>query len=384
MPKHASATLFGLALALLTMAGCGGKPSTSPFPPPSAVAANKFDATDVLPYIDGPVQEGRNYVYCGTFQLAWNELQDNYIKAPLQLEHAEQWAERLNARRFDKSQLSDDTYIAAVAQSGKDLCEKVRQAMQEKFPDQSIKLPAPTPDPELTAYAYLCKVLSFQEAFDRLPEPLEFTTAAGKQPVAAFGIRQFDYGSDRDEQLGEQITILDFVNGDDFILRLNTTSTKDEVILAKVRPEGTLLATVDAVEKRIAESQLTEYQQQPGVLETVIVPVIEISLDRKYDELVGAKLLNPGWELWFLVQARQDIRFRLDEHGARLESTAEVAATSDAATPRQMIFDRPFLLMLREKDGEKTRQPYLAVWIENAELLQPFAKDDTPAATNEQ
>ena len=130
------------------------------------------------------------------------------------------------------------------------------------------------------------------------------------------------------------------------------------------------------VEKRIAESQLTEYRRELQVLDTVIVPVIEISLDRKYDELIGARLLNPKWELWFITQARQDIRFRLDEFGARLESTAEIAAAgSDGADqPRQMIFDRPFLLLLREKNDGKTKEPYLAVWIENTEVLKAFSR----------
>jgi hypothetical protein len=335
-----------------------------------------LDATDVLPYVDGPVEAGRNYVYCGTFQLAWNDLQDNYIKAPLQLENAQQWAERLNARRFDKSQLSNDCYVAVVGRSAEELGKKVRQAMQERFPDQSLSLPAAAAEPELMAYAYLRKTLSFQEAFDRRPEPLDFHTAAGKQPVAAFGIREFVYGSDRDEQLSEQVTVLDYVSDDDFVLRLNTTSARDEVILAKIRPAETLLATVDAVEKRITESELTEYQRELHVHESAIVPVIEIGVERHYDELIGAKLLNPDWETWFITQARQDILFRLDEHGARLESTAELAVGADADEPRQMIFDRPFLLMLREKDAGKAQEPYLAVWIENTEVLKPFTETE--------
>jgi len=378
MSKHTPVTLIGLTLALSIAAGCGSRPATQPFPPPADVAAGDLDATDVLPFIDGPLEEGRNYVYCGTFQLAWNELQDNYIKAPLQLEHAEDWAERLNARRFDKSQLSDEDYIVAVGQSGKELWEKVAPVCQQKFPKQSLRMPAATPDPEFAAYACLCKTLPFQEAFDRRPEPLEFNSATGKEPVAAFGLKDFAYGSDREVQLHEQITILDYVSDDDFILRLNTTSTKDEVILAKMQPKETLLATVDTVEKRIAESQLPEHRQELQVLESVIVPVIEISLDREYDELIGANLLNPGWELWFVTQARQDIRFRLDEHGARLESTAEMAVGADADEPRQMIFDQPFLLMLREKGDGEPKEPYLAVWIENTEVLKPFSEDEAP------
>ena len=117
---------------------------------------------------------------------------------------------------------------------------------------------------------------------------------------------------------------------------------------------------------------------------TVIVPVIEIGLDRNYDELIGAKLLNPGWESWCVTQARQEIRFRLDERGARLESTAEMAVGADAGKPRQMIFDRPFLLMLREKDDGQAKEPYLAVWIENTEVLKPFAEEETTIVATEE
>ena len=60
------------------------------------------------------------------------------------------------------------------------------------------------------------------------------------------------------------------------------------------------------------------------------------------------------------------------------ESMLRVAELAPAAPekPRQMIFDGPFLLILREKGDKKAKEPYLAVWIENTEVLEPFTKTE--------
>jgi hypothetical protein len=61
------------------------------------------------------------------------------------------------------------------------------------------------------------------------------------------------------------------------------------------------------------------------------------------------------------------IRFRLDEWGAHLESYGEGAASEGAEERRQFVFDKPFLLYMQETSGNA---PYLAIWIETAEVLE--------------
>ncbi len=41
------------------------------------------------------------------------------------------------------------------------------------------------------------------------------------------------------------------------------------------------------------------------------------------------------------------------------------------AGKRKFVFDRPFLICLTEREAD---QPYFAAWIENAELMEPFAE----------
>jgi hypothetical protein len=62
----------------------------------------------------------------------------------------------------------------------------------------------------------------------------------------------------------------------------------------------------------------------------------------------------------------------LDESGARLESAFELAmsnghAPSPPTRPRMFVLDRPFLLYMKEPTAD---QPYLAIWVANAELME--------------
>ena len=71
-----------------------------------------------------------------------------------------------------------------------------------------------------------------------------------------------------------------------------------------------------------------------------------------------------------IVLALQNVRFRLDEHGAILKSEAAMAAeAADRRSLAQFIFDKPFLILLERKDAA---QPYFALWVDNPELLAPF------------
>jgi len=106
--------------------------------------------------------------------------------------------------------------------------------------------------------------------------------------------------------------------------------------------------------------------------ESLVVPIIDLNVQRRYAELEGRFLTNPKWSKIYLAVAEQGIRFRLDENGARLESTADQRWTSKVREkPAQYIFDKPFLLYLKRKSSD---QPYLAMWIETPELLKEMGK----------
>ena len=90
--------------------------------------------------------------------------------------------------------------------------------------------------------------------------------------------------------------------------------------------------------------------------------------------LIGRKLANPGWPGDFIANARQIVKFQLNESGAILESEVDVTVNGfddpkPMPEPRRFIFDKPFLVILQQRNAI---QPYFAAWIANEELLHPF------------
>jgi hypothetical protein len=72
----------------------------------------------------------------------------------------------------------------------------------------------------------------------------------------------------------------------------------------------------------------------------------------------------------FIADARQAIQFLLSRGGAELRAEARIAVARAApamrSKPLEIVFDRPFLFLMRKRGAER---PFLAVWIDNAEIL---------------
>jgi hypothetical protein len=89
-------------------------------------------------------------------------------------------------------------------------------------------------------------------------------------------------------------------------------------------------------------------------------------ITHSYNELIGRFFINKNFEEYFITEAVQSIRFKLDEKGALLKSESRIGGAPISPRPKFLIFDKPFLLVMKEKKGT---YPYFAVWIDNAELM---------------
>lgn len=360
-----NATPGVLALILLAACGCGRR-DASELPP--VVPAEQLQQTDVLPHPEGPITPGRNYVYCATFQLAWNELSEKIIKEPVKLEGDPAAATILNKASFKQKDLSSDSCLAMAGSVQDGIVGRIRSEMQRRFPSSGFDVPDPASDSMFYIYAYLEKALAFEEKFDRMPQPIEFRTKKENISVQAFGIRDRTY-SDHFKKLCSQVTILDYKDHGDFVLRLNTVSKTDELVLAKITPGKTLDETVRAVQARVGQSQIKEWDRGLAISEPFEIPVITVAVQKSYSDLVNKDFRNAGWKGLFIGKADQGIRFRLDESGAQLRSQADLNVKSTyRKEPREFIFDKPFLIYLKERSSQ---QPYLAIWVETSEVLEP-------------
>jgi hypothetical protein len=319
--------------------------------------------TTVSPHMEMPIQSGQNLVYCSTFQIAWNKLKVDIIKGDIKVQKPVAIVPLLNKSLSTESDLSEEDYLALAGFAGDNIVGRINASIERKFNDDTWLLDAAEySDSAIISYSYLKKELKFEHPFEDFRGPITFYSRDGREEVEAFGISK--YGSKPEHQnLRNQVELLDYSGRNNFIIRLNALSSTDEIILAQIPPGRTLLDTIKNVESRISSSKST-YLQKDDVLQ---IPKLDLSLTHSYSSLLGVYLANKGFEDYFFDEATQRLDFRLDESGARVKSDAIIVLKRGPVPEfKLLVFNRPFLLYIKKQNGE---YPYLAMWIENTELL---------------
>jgi len=338
--------------------------------------AKQFPQTVVSPHDEAPIRPGKNVLWCSTFQLVWNEA-CRYAGGGIHMEREPAVVPILNKKNASQDDVDRASCLVLSGLVEQGIIGKIREELARKFegqasPDLLNSIELSRPDGYL-AYAYLFRALPFRYPLKRQDEPLTFGTAK----VASFGLRNVT-GRVDEMTRAEQIKVLDYKNGDDFIVALQPEDKNERIVLAKIAPADTLPKTVAAARSRIAASDpgsgpdrwKREWQREFHIGESLVVPLLDFELWKQYDELCGKTITTPGpLHGMPIVAALQAIRFRLDEHGAILKSEATMVKGMAESEPRQLIFDKPFLILLERRDA---RRPYFALWVDNTELLTPW------------
>ncbi len=335
--------------------------------------ASDLKHTIISPHLETPVATGENVLWCGTFQLAWNEA-CSLAGENLRFNNEPTMVRMLNKRAFTKQDLDAESYVAVAGFVRDGVHGQIVRQLEETFDGQATPRYIPpeslTPRPQdIVVYAYLFKNLEFQTPFERINKPIAFET----EQVSCFGIGE-EYKSKHHEML-DQFVILDYQSEGDFVIEFKTKSNRDRVILAKMQPEATLEATARAVQKRAANPEPTETQ----IGDVLKVPKFNFDITRRYRELEGKGLLtaNPNVaDDLVVLSALQNIRFQFDEKGVRLRSESHMVFGCGGPPPppptkHVMIFDKPFLIMLQRAEADV---PYFALWVGNPELLVKVKK----------
>jgi hypothetical protein len=329
--------------------------------------------TQIVANPDAQLNPANNVIWCGTLQLAWNEAIGLIGEKP-RFFHQPPLVDLLNREDFTRRDLDPGSYVAIADFERNHVEAEIRAALEKVFhgaasPDLIPPVP-PNPGPDdFVAYAYLFKNLAFARPFLN-SDSIVF---AGT-PVKGFGFT--GKPSDLRDQLAAQVTICSYNSADDFVIKLKTSQPGDELILAKVPPLAmkippglNLLPTLIT-----ADSRATAYAGAVGPGDVLAIPKINIDLEKEFTELEGLKL-NPGpaakiQSQLTLTRAQQLVRFQLNEKGAVLKSEATLgfAATAMIAPQHRLIFDKPFLILMKQAGSAK---PYFAMWVGNASLLIP-------------
>jgi hypothetical protein len=325
--------------------------------------------TTIAPTLDSPCPAGQNIIWCSSFQLAWNEVRDGVIGAPLEVPGAEEIAARLNTAKQSVADLDAGSVYAAGGWIKKGIRERIQRDMAAKFPSHVLADFGHHTD-GILAYSYLTANVSFKYPFRQVEKGLTFTDSQGIQTqVAGFGLWEAYLRPYKNVR--EQVEILCVRPKDwdhpwelaEYVIDLCRHSRPYQVVVARADWKGSLAETLEHIRTLTADFQKSppyEKARWLGENDELTIPEMSWRIDHRFNELIGRGVANVGMPI---VEALQTIELRLDRSGTRLESEATFAI---AALPRHFEFNRPFLIYLQKRDAE---HPFFAMWVDNAELL---------------
>jgi hypothetical protein len=338
-------------------------------------SSDQLQHTVIVPTLDTPIPEGKNAIWCASFQIAWNKLKSDVAKGPMQIKGAEAIAERLNKSPVTEADLPDGSHYAAAGLVKDGVVERIQREMAERFPNvRKPEFISLVPNPVIVAYGYLNAGIKFTHPFRQQQDRFEFRDSNGQPShLVSFGTRGWKPVAPDDIPMHEQVEVLmvDRPKGSDepvpsaFALDLCKASRPNQLILA-VLPRGRTLG--EALEY-VAAGRATYQPRKLWAGSHVQVPDLDWTIDHRYRELETNTSLLLGAAELFPIGTAQHIRFQLNRSGVRVESDTKVAVAAGGDV--HYDFNRPFLIILKKRDAAN---PFFVMWVDNAELLQKWGE----------
>lgn len=292
-------------------------------------------------------------IWCGTFQLIWNDLKNDLAKQDIVFTPQLKVVENLNKETFRVNDLSDKYFYKKIGTPSISLKKEIEQAIKDKFNEKSDILNDfewENRDPkDFFLYAMLKKEFQFEKAFEELDNG-KFTDY---ENVSYFGIKK----SSESEELRNQVKVLYYNSKDDFAIKL-ITKQEDEVILCK-NPKGN---TFNEIYKNIT-TQESKYKGNKNFQEGELLKVPNIKMNEKteFTEIQNKSFLFSNGDSYHIEKALQTIQFELDKTGGKIKSEAGMMVKYESAIMideiREFAIDDTFAIFLIEKGKDK---PYFA------------------------
>jgi hypothetical protein len=317
-----------ILIVLLGPSGCryeaGGSPplATRTYDGPSGA----LKKTVIVPSLDTPFMEGKSAIWCGSFQMAWNQFKEDLTRGPIELAGAVQEVKRLNSAPQSAADLPEGSWYAAAGRGEDRIIERIQREMAARFPT----VPTPrfrVPDgPYALAYAYLEARMKYGVPFFQNPDKLDFHASDGEAtPVASFGL-PLGVTQKPSHDMVDQVVLI-YESGQslkgkpdapsEFAINLSRNSTPFFAIVACIPRQRSLLEAIEYVGRKAASAG-------PGKtihdVDQLLVPEMCWRLQHDFAELLRIPILNKGFEGYSVSTASQMIDFRIDRYGVELES----------------------------------------------------------------
>lgn len=302
-------------------------------------------------------------IWCGTFQLIWNDLKNDLAKQDIVFNPQLKVVENLNKETFTTKDLGNDFYYKKIGTPSLALKEEIEKAIKEKFNETSDILDDfdwKNVGPEdYFLYTMLKKEFKFEKQF----EELENGKFGNFDDVKFFGIKKND-----NYEVRNQVDVLYYNSKDDFAIKLKTKEV-DEIILCK-NPKGD---TFNSIYKNIKE-EANKYKGKKHLEEGELLKVPNIKLKEKneFQEIENKSFLFANRDSYHIEKALQTIEFELDRTGGKIKSEAGMMVLNDAAiiepeVKREFLIDDTFSIFLIEEGKDN---PYFAAKISDITKFQ--------------
>jgi hypothetical protein len=297
-----------------------------------------------------------NYIWGGAMNLAWNELNENILHEKLKLKTDDKIAldmvEKFNNPIFTKNDLDDKSYYVKSGY-GQNTVDVINKETKKKFPSKSFgDLKMDLSPTDIISYAYFLKEVEYKAVFEK--KEVSFNG----QKVKGF------YAKEKDQR--DNVKIIKYENDDKFIVSLQLKDESDQLILAKGYDMANPQNIVDEINQD-NKGDLTII----GESDCFEAPKLHLDYHRDYVELIGKYLANKGFEGYFIAQMFENIKFDMDEKGARVENEGVIvmakSAMMEPEKPKNFILNKPYWVVMQRKNSSN---PYFILGVNNTELME--------------
>ena len=342
------------------------------------ITSDQLKATKITPIIDEKINSNENLIFCSTFQMVWNEMCNKYADGTLEIVEAPKFVEKLNNLYKQTALLDESSYIAMSGLGGEGIVQNINEAVSKKFgflPEDELppKFDDKLESNEIMAFSFLYKNLKFNEAFDVL-EPILMNNNNNNFYAEAFGIK-----SHQEEGLFKQIKVIYFNDETDevnrplgAIIRLNTKSESDEIIISTIPASNTLLDSYNKI-FNLTNQNFTLVNE----IDSISIPKLNFNILHEYSELLDKEILNKTLKKYmkncYIGKAIQKIALCLNEKGAKIVSYAIISFKG--YTYDNIVIKCPFIIYFKHKNKDL---PYFMAYVNNQEVLvkcKPLNKD---------
>lgn len=337
--------------------------------------STELKKTVIVPTLSTPIPENKNVIWCSSFQYAWNKLKKDIIKEDILLKDGQIAAGNLNQSNASPADIADKSYYSAAGFVRDGIVKTIQQEMASRFPSVDKPDFGRVTNESILAYCYLEAFVKFTTPYFENQKDFIFTDSAGNKTKTSSFCLSDQHGPEI-SKLREQVDIL-YIKQEqqdeyrhkliEYAVDLCKHTEPYQIILAKIKPENTLLETFNRLQEHIDNYSKGDSLPKFGFGDRLFVPNIFWDITHHFKELEGKYLGNQKFTNYFISQAIQQTRFKLDRSGVELKSEAKLQIVCAAAlSPKRFYFNQPFLVIIKKRTA---KNPIFAMWVDNAELL---------------